>query len=292
MLESVGISNRPIFDAQQKNTHIIFTNKSKRKRVNKNFTVLHQGVPLTNKYFDIIINRKGYTIPLFHTDKNGQMEILVRPVFNPDMSCSKIQSIYRPLKFSDRLKFVVKDYKMHMHSRNPLYRSQMLGRYLDLGISEHFLRTLIKKTDFGESPVDGTDSFVIQNWIKATLASKEVQDEYRAFNIHTEKTTKCARKLDRVSYGLIGAGGLGVITLASLATAGIIDVVAVAIAGVVVGAGSFSSFENKYFKSQPADISRPRDTVLTADNSLKIKTSEDDNSSEVSEFKSSKQSKD
>lgn len=254
------------------NTHqITLSHKAKATQQTKNFVVLSQGIPVKDRIFEIFTidqHNNKIKIPVFKTDSNGVIYMLTHPKWHRGYKIDIENSIYQPLKFSKRLGFVIKDYEAHYQSYNPFYRSNILGRYIDLGISEHFIRTLMLKSDLGQNPIDGRDNIVIKNWQNTIMGSDITRQEYKSLNTHTERTKRSARNIEILNYGLISSGALGIATVAGLATAGIVPFVSTAIAGAVFGVGSLGTVEDRFFKQNPADISRQRDTQSSADETL------------------------
>ena len=213
-----NIHQNPLNNLEKKHSHrnIEFSNTNKTTHRTKNFVALSEGFPLRNKEFNIIVKQKTDTenalaLPLFKTDNNGIMYILMNPKFSDAGEFNKDKLTYQPLKFSKRLGYVVKDINKNQ-SINPFYRSKFISKYLDLGISEYFLRRIVKLSLEGNNIIDGSKNSAINNWYHSTISSSpEEKKEYRDYNSHTERTQKALEYSHYISNAGIGVGGLALI---------------------------------------------------------------------------------
>jgi hypothetical protein len=257
-----------------KNSIIEFSNTAKITHKTKNFIVNHNGFPLRNKEFNVCIDtgndtQKPLTLPLFKTNDVGLMQILVKPIFDDNGNFNKTLSGYQNLKFSNRLGFVHKDTKNY-NCGNIFYRKNYIAKYIDLGISVHFLRTMIQKSHQGDGVIDGSKSPVIHNWFNTSMGTDDIKKEYKKFNTHTERTAKALKYTEYTNHALVGLGVTGITAGAIIATAGLAAPVIVGIGGGIFAGGSTASIVSKQMESQAADISRLRDTEKSAKKTLKL----------------------
>jgi hypothetical protein len=210
---------------------------------------------------------KPLRLPVFKTDNHGIMCVLIEPVFQNNGDFNPQASLYQPLKFSERLGFVIKD-KNNFNKKNILYAKNYIAKYIDLGISVHFLRTMIQKSDQGNHTLDASNNSVIENWLNAVYQSDDIKHEYKKFNTHTERTAKSLKYTRHTNNALMSIGALGVIAAGIVATAGLIAPVAVAVGGGILAAGSSGSMVAKQMETQTPDISRLRDTKTTAEKTV------------------------
>ena len=254
------------------NQIIEFSNTPKITHKTKNFIVNHNGFPLRNKEFNLLVQegdstQKPLTLPIFKTNDMGIMQILIKPVFDENGNFNKILSKYQNVKFSSRLGFVIKDTENYS-AKNIFYRNNYIAKYIDLGIGVHFLRTMIKKSHQGDAVMNATNSSVIHNWLNATMNTNDIQKEYKKYNTHTERTAKALTYTDYTNNALMGLGITGIITGAIIATAGLAAPVIVGIGGGIFAGGSTASIVSKQMENQAADISRLRDTEKSAKKTL------------------------
>ncbi|MFT6083364.1 MAG: hypothetical protein ACJA1M_000246 [Alphaproteobacteria bacterium] len=254
--------------------HIAFSNTEKTTHKTKNFITMNKGFPIQDKIFTLKIKanldasrmEEDILLPLLRTNNKGVMYILTNPIFDKQ-GIDIEESGYQPLKYSRRLGFVVKHEKT-LNSLNPFYRSKMISKYIDLGISEHFLRTVITKSNIANNPVDATKSTVCKNWHNAFLSDYDVKKEYRDFNTHTERTSKSRKYMDYGGYIAMATGAAGLITASAIATAGLVLPASIAIGGGVLALGSAQDSISRSMLMNPADISRPRNTKKLADQEI------------------------
>gem|GEM_PF-3827344 len=250
---------------------IVFSNVDKALKKTKNFIVLNHGIPIRNQVFNVKItdnNNKPLIVPMFRTDNKGILNILTQTSLGRNNSYAG-ENIYQPVKFSRRLGYVVKD-KTNYNPVNLFYHSKIISKYIDLGMSDHFLRTLIEKSNIGKKTLDCRKSSVCTHWKKAFFQGGDIQREYRLFNSHTERTEKARKNIDLMGCGIIGVGVTSLIALGSVVTAGIIASPAVlAIGGGVLTAGSAMDAISRQLYALPADVSRLKNSKITADKELK-----------------------
>lgn len=254
------------------NQIIEFSNSEKKTHKTKNFIVLYNGFPLKNKTFNLVVQKESdfippVTLPIFKTDHNGILCVLVNPVFNQQNIFNPRASDYQPVKFSNRLGFVIKD--KQTKNRNIFYKTKYIAPYIDIGLGVSFLREMIKKSQTGNVTLDASESSVIQNWVNAFYNPTDISKPYRQFNTHTERTAKALRYTDYACNGAIAVGISGLVAGATLATIGIAPIAVAGIGGGIMAAGSSASMVDKYMEKRSSDISRLRDNDQSASQSLK-----------------------
>lgn len=250
---------------------IVFSNLQPTTKNNKNCVVLFHGMPVKNQVFYAKAFDKStasdISIPFLKTDNDGVLYLLTRPSL--DHQYDKYDyTRYQPIKLSKRLGFVVKDLS-HKTQKKLIYKSNFLGKYINLGIDPDLLRQLITQNSYNSDGFNITQTNLYQNWVNAFSAPEHIQKQYRRYNHFIERTQHSNQITNKSLYGLMAVSSVGLITTATIATFGLLPSISLGISAGLFSLGAGFESVGNHLNNRRLGINKPQEKKLP-EGSVKI----------------------